>query len=208
MLRKFVVLVGLLVPALPVWSAADGFVDAFYVPSAEAKIAIGSLSETTTNGQGFGAHAMFPLGELFFVNGEFQRNKFSEDNAGHVNEYRAGFGAETTPDKARAAIYGEYIRLDGEGDANPDGFGLHARFTFDLIPPLKLFGEVGYVRLKADDDTIDGPEFLVGGVFSFTNYIGAFADYRISHLDGDGAVSSKFRTYDARVGVRLILGGS
>jgi len=78
--------------------------------------------------------------------------------------------------------------------------------SFDIIPPLKLFGEVGYVRLTAHGDTLDGPEFLVGAAFSFTKYIGAFADYRISHLDGNGENQSKDRLYDARVGVRLNLG--
>lgn len=206
MLKRIGILLGLLAPALPAWSAADGFVDAYYVPSAQAKVEFANGGETTSNGDGAGLHAMVPLGELFFVNGEFQHNSYREDGAGHLNEYRVGGGIESTPDKARAAIYGEYIRFDGEGDTNPDGFGLHARVSFDVIPPLKLFGEVGYVRLSVHGDTFDGPEFLVGGAFSFTKYIGAFADYRISHFDGNGSDQSKLRTYDARVGVRLNLG--
>ncbi|HZP12463.1 MAG TPA: hypothetical protein VFB36_08590 [Nevskiaceae bacterium] len=207
MLRRLGVLVGLIAPALPAWSAADGFVDAYYVPSAQIKESSPGFPEESVSGDGVGVHATVPLGQLFFVNGEFQHNNYSDSNSsGHINEYRAGGGIESSPDKARAAVYGEYIRLDPEKADSADGFGLHARVTFDVIPPLNLFGEVGYVRLTANGDTIDGPEFLIGGAFSFTKYIAAFADYRISHLDGNGENESKDRLYDVRVGVRLNLG--
>ena len=204
MLRRLAVLAALAAPALPAWSAAEGFVDAYYVPSAQIKI---SGFDGTISGDGLGARAAVPIGDWFFVSGEFDHNNYKDD-AGHLNEYRVGGGVESSPDKARGAVYGEYVRLEDESNDTADGFGLHARVSFDVIPPLKFFGEVGYVRLSDHDVTFDGPEFIVGGAFSFTKLIAAFADYRISHLDGNGGGVSdaKFRTYDARVGVRLNLG--
>jgi hypothetical protein len=208
MIRKLVLAVALATTALPVFAAAEGFVDAYYIPYSRIK-AVGA--DASVDGDGFGAHVHFPLAEVFVITGEFQRHSYDEVQVGPAtgeidftdNQLRVGFGAQSTPDVLRGTVYADYIRLMPEDGEDSDGFGLHARVSANLLKPLNLFAEIGYVRVEEEGETFDGPEFLVGGAWKFTELIGAFADYRISRFDGNGDSEGGARFYDVRTGVRL-----
>lgn len=207
MLRKLAAVLVLSAPALPAL-AADGFVDAYYVPSSR----LSGDGGGSISGDGYGLKASVPVGSVVFFNGEFQRDTYRVDgDSGWINQYRVGVGAQTSPDKARAAVWIEYAGLHGSGDStNPNGVGLHSRVSFTLAPPFQVYAEAGYVLLSSKDSnsdsssTADGPEFLAGAAFSFTERLGVFADYRFSRLNGENG-GGRIDFNDFRVGARLNL---
>lgn len=195
MLKKIALLLPLTLFALPA-AASDGHLDVFYVPSAQIKGSGGSES-----GTGYGAHVVLPIGSTFLAAAEYQRNSYDAK----LQQFRAGGGVQSSPDRARLMAYGEYVRLKPDDSSAADGFGVHARVTYTVMEPLNLFAEAGYVRLDGDGATFDGPEFLFGAAWSFTQQFGVFADYRISRFDANG--DAKIRFYDVRTGLRIYLGG-
>jgi len=207
MLRKLAAVMLLSAPALPALGA-DGFVDAFYVPSARLS---GSGGGHIT-GDGFGLKAAVPVGAVVFINGEFQRDTYRVDgDSGWINQYRVGVGAQTSPDKARAAVWLEYAGLKGDGDSSTaNGFGIHSRVSYAVTPPFQIYAEAGYVLLSSKDDnsdsssTADGPEFLAGAAFSFTERLAVFADYRFTRLTGESG-GGRIDFGDFRVGARINL---
>ncbi len=212
MLRKLALLLALSAPTLPAAAAAEGFVDGYYIPTSQIKGRVGG-NEAKVTGDGFGAHVMFPVASVFLITGEYQRNSYDEATFAGLSDsidvttdqYRVGFGAQSTPDEFRGTVYGEYIKLKVKDGDDADGFGLHARVTYGPMDPLRLFAEIGYVRVEEDGETLDGPEFLFGAAWSFTKQFAGFVDYRISRYDGNGGSDSGSRFYDLRTGVRFNL---
>ncbi len=215
MIKRIALLLPLAVLAAPAAAKGypDGLVDVYYVPSAHTKFSSGG-DEADVSGDGYGAHAMVPVGPIFLITGEYNRDNYDTvtfaGSSGSTDlksdQYRVGFGAQSSPDQARLAAYAEYVKVKfhaGGDSSDADGFGLHLRGSFEIIPQLNLFGEIGYVRLNGNNETVDGPEFLVGGSFAFTPMFGAFVDYRSSRLDTNSG--DKTRLYDVRTGLRIYL---
>lgn len=199
MFKKVALLLALASCSLPAAAAADGFLDVYYVPSAQTKLA-DNTGSGESSGHGYGLKFAQPLGPLFVITGQYQRDTFDGD--AHLDQYRVGGGVQSTPDRARILAYAEYVRDQfNNGGGVLDGFGLHARVTYTLIEEVDLYGEAGYVRLSGDGRTFDGPEFTGGAVWNFTPQLGAFADYRITHTDSNGGFEARF--YEVRTGLRL-----
>jgi hypothetical protein len=197
----------LLVPLILAVGAAQaaypdrgGYVGAFYVPTSTKDVSLSGNPQTDFDGDGFGAHAIVPLGKLFAVTGEYQRSNHDDAD---TDQFRVGGGVQSSPDKARLLAYGEYVNIDLPGSASSSGFGLHLRGTLDVMPQLSVFGQVGYLNVSANDESTDGPEFLAGASWAFTELIGAFVDYRITRIATGNDDRTRFD--DLRTGVRIYL---
>ena len=177
-----------------------GYVDAYYMPSAKQEVNRNSAPDDNTSGHGFGAHAIVPLTPLFVVTGEYQRATYDNFN---TDQFRVGGGVQSSPDIARLIAYAEYVNIKLDGENRSSGFGLHLRGTYDVMPALNLFGEVGYVNVSVNGSGSDGPEFLAGASYAFTPLIGVFADYRWTRIATNN--EDKQTLQDVRTGVRIYL---
>lgn len=191
--------------ALPMAAHAGpaGFLDAYYVPYADVDV-----GNNSSDGDGYGLHALVNVTPMIIVTGEYQQDTYDEPGDPELETYRAGGGIQSPPDpRGRLGVYGEYAHLDREGGGDADdGFGVHVRAEYGFSEQLSAFGQIGYLRVDSDDDgSKDGPEFLVGAAFAFTPQFGAFVDYRSTRLEPDeGQDDTKFN--DVRVGLRVYLG--
>ena len=197
-----------------------GYVDAYYQPSVTQDFSDGSSGRA--DGDGFGFRAWIPVAPLVILTGEWQRDHYDTlhlDGVGkfHANvdddQYRLGAGLQWhLPAPVRLAAYAEYIneqaRGDVEGaavDTKSDGFGFHGRATFSPSPWVSLYGQVGYVRLRDDNDNkADGPELLGGVAVYPTPLMRLFVDVRSPRLTDDQG--GTLDTVEVRTGIGAVLG--
>ena len=195
-----------------------GYVDAYYQPSVTQDFSDGSSGRA--DGDGFGFRAWVPVGPLFLLNGEWQRDHYDTlhvDGVGksHVDvdddQFRLGAGLQWhLPAPVRIATYAEYINEQfsdnqGGGNLKSDGFGFHGRATFSPSPWVSLYGQIGYVQLRDENDNkIDGPEFLGGVAVYPTPLMRLFVDVRSPRLTDDQGGS--LDTVEVRTGIGAVLG--
>lgn len=191
--------------ALPTAAFANegGHVDAYYIPTTNLEFGVPGGGSADDNGDGFGVKGFVPFGrtQSFFLNGEYQSSSYDDFDV-DVDQLRLGGGWQTPIATGTLGFYGEYAKLSID-DEDADGFGVHARMAFPVLPNAQIYGQVGYLSLEDDNnDTADGLEFLVGASYDFTRNIGAFIDYRHTDLEDDD--DYKYKLGDVRVGVRIL----
>lgn len=172
--------------------AAGPFLDLYYVPSAEIEVTFPGFGSGNDDGDGFGFKGMVPA-DTIAVTAEYQT--VSYDDSGLDNDQlRLGIGliGPTT-----SGVFIEYIDSSLD-DASADGFGLHGR----LAGPM-FYGQVGYVALEDDFETISGIEFVIGAAFGGERGgVGGFVDLRKSMLEGEDS-DVEYEFTDLRVGIRF-----
>lgn len=189
-----------LAPALA-WGNA-GYLDLYYVPSAEFETATGS-----DDGDGFGAKMLAPVGDGVLLSGEYQTSDY-DDSGIESKQFRVGL-AFMGGDVLRFGVLGEYVdaelELPGLGKLATDGYGLHGRLELAPSENLSLYGQGGVVKLKDDDgDRLDGPEYLVGLALALDPATGLFVEHRSTTLEDNDGDEIEFT--DLRIGLRLQLG--
>jgi len=185
------------------FAAAPGYVDLYYIPN--SSVEVDALVPFDDDGDGFGAKIMSPVSDWGVLTGEYQTAKL-DDTDTDVEQIRFGLGV-LTEGSARMGVLAEYIRLDLEssgGSESPDGFGLHGRLEFEPSPGFTLHGQLGYVRVK-DQDEYEGLEMAVGIAANINEALGMFIDYRLTQLED--AADTEYDFADVRVGVRVNFGG-
>ncbi|MGQ0529230.1 MAG: outer membrane beta-barrel protein [Panacagrimonas sp.] len=180
------------VPAIA--QTGNNYIDGFFVLNSEIDFEPGGDDD----GNGFGLKGAFQVHKSIFLTGEYQGVEYDDSNA-DLDQIRLGAAFGPGAGAASEGIYGraQYIDLDLDGADDQDGFGGHVGYALPVNKQFHLHGEAGYVLL----DDLDGPELLVGATYKFTPNIGAFADYRMSFLDVDGAGDLDLN--DLRVGARF-----
>lgn len=206
------------VPFTAAQAAAD--LDAYWTPFASAKVGSGSDALDFDDGNGWGVKGKFGLTDLFFLSGEFEKNRFDDisvqggflqfdDNVQlRTEQYRGGLGFRfpETPFYA----YGEYvgfeskIRVDNgvsavESDKDKsEGWGGHLGAQGKVLnDKLTLMTEIGYV----DIGDVDGLEVTAGGAVEIVKHLSIFADYRYTSLAGGN--NPDVRLDEARLGARF-----
>lgn len=179
--------------------AIQGTVDAFYLPNANVEIRErNTATHVDEKGDGYGAKAFLHLSDWLMGTAEYQT--VSYDNLGDADrdDLRVGAGVGTA---SGSGLFGEYVSME-----MGDGFGAHLRGAGMMGERLALHGQLGYVQVE-DDERFGGFEFTVGGAYAILDMLGAFADYRLTNLEGSVSQRElKFR--DLRVGVRYTFGGA
>lgn len=179
---------------LPALAApTNNFADGYFIPASE--IDVGAFDD---DGDGFGVKGGFQVSNRILLSGEYQSVDYDDSNA-EIDQLRLGADFGPGAGANGKGLYGraQYVSIDGDGGGDQDGIGGHAGFGLPLTEQLRLHAEGGYLLL----DDLDGPEFLVGASYRFTQNLGAFADYRMSLLDVDGG--GDFEVSDLRIGARF-----
>jgi hypothetical protein len=207
-------------------AAPRGFVDVYFIPSAEQEFTVDNDPEfgdaqVTLDGAGFGIKARAMIAPVFAFLGEYQGIEYDEASGdfddfsfsgeevdAEESQLRLG-GAFVTGDVATIELGGNYVHVETEFeglDNELSGFELHARGDFQIAPQFGLYGQAGYLLLEDDDESnseLDGFEFLIGGVFDITPVIGIFADYRSTQLEDEA--NDEVELSMLRTGVRINL---
>ena len=174
-----------------------GYVDGFYVADAQ-------IDDPDLEGDGFGAKGAFSLAERVFLTGEYQ--DVSYDDVGvDLSQLRFGAGYRAPIGGSTLAfVQAEYLdidlEVDGAGSADDSGYGVHAGLRGEN-GRLGVTVKVGYL----DVADLDGVEYEIEADYRFSDWIGAFAGYRVSDLSGDDDAELKLQ--DLRVGLSVYLGG-
>lgn len=174
-----------------------GFVDLYVIPSANVEFSQTGFGSADDDGDGFGLRGMGPVAESVFLSAEYQATTYDDSNI-DIDQLRFGVGLGAI---AGGSVQLEYIdiELDGSG---ADGFGLHGRLASPPGEGLSLFGQIGYIELEDDTETISGFEGSVGLALQINEGLGGFLDYRVTALEGDNTnIDFDFR--DWRLGLRL-----
>ena len=208
------------VPLTAAQAAAD--LDAYWTPYAAAKAGSGSSALDFDGGDGWGVKGKFGLTDLFFLSGEYEKNKFDDISvAGGIfggngnaelrtEQYRGGLGFRfpETP----FYTYGEYIGFESKTRINipgplgsvtrendkSEGWGGHLGAQGKVLnDKLTLMAEVGYV----DIGDVDGLEATAGGAVEIVKHLSIFADYRYTSLTGGN--NPDVRLDEARLGARF-----
>lgn len=179
--------------------ALQGTLDAYYLPNANVEI---RERNTQTNldekGDGYGAKAFLHLNDWLMGTAEYQSVSYDDLADADRDDLRAGAGVGTA---SGSGLFAEFVSME-----LGDGFGAHARAAGLMGERLALYGQMGYVQVE-DDERFGGFEFTVGGAYAILDMLGAFADYRLTNLEG--SVSQReLKLRDLRVGVRYTFGGS
>lgn len=193
----------LTIPALTLAQQHDiNTLDLYYMPIASHE----EGDEEFEDGDGFGAEARLPFGQISFFTGEYQINDY-EDFAGtglngSLEWIRLGGGFYLGP-SSPVYLRGEYVHTEFEVSAgtfsNSDtdsGWAAHIGVHLPVSEILLIYGESGYITL----DDADGYEFTGGAELELNESLGLFADYRYTFLEDDTTEST---LTDVRTGIRL-----
>jgi hypothetical protein len=210
------------VPFTAAQAAAD--LDGYWIPYSSAKVGSGDDALDFDDGDGWGVKGKFGLSDLFFLSGEYEKNKFDDigldggflgssiDSDLRTEQYRGGLGFRfpETP----FYTYGEYIGFESkvktrttgplgsvtvtrEND-KAEGWGGHLGAQGKVLnDKLTLTTEIGYV----DIGDVDGLEVLAGGAVEIVKHFSIFADYRYTSLAGGN--DPDVRLEEARLGARF-----
>ena len=188
----------------PLLASAHGssYIDGFAVV-ADTETEIVGLGRAEDEGNGRGIKAQLDLGGVFLT-GEYQSVDYDDTE---IELDQARIGVELGPGAGNGGgIYGgaEYVNfafdypgIADEDEEDQDGFGGHIGYAIPLSDLVRLYGQVGYVKL----DDIDGPEFLGGIAVELLPNMGLFADYRATDFEDEEENELSFD--DVRVGVRF-----
>ena len=169
----------------PAQSASLGYIDGYYIPSAEFEISEGGAS-ADDDGDGFGVKGRARFADQLFVTGEYQAVEL-DDSELEIDQLRAGVGFTSAVNPALNLIgRAEFIQVELDGpflDSDDEsGFGIHGGAEAMLTPQFMVHGSVGFISI----DDADGPEFLVGLRFLANESVSIFADYRVTRLSDSG----------------------
>lgn len=76
-------------------------------------------------------------------------------DGGALRQLRSGLGRQFGGRRIRAALFGEYVRID-LGDDHIDGIGLQVRVNFDYFDPLRVAAQIGHRCLKGELALVTG----------------------------------------------------
>jgi hypothetical protein len=189
-------------PAAAMASGNGGYLDLFYVPSADLELSDSSDTISSDGGAGFGIRARTAGSDSFFFQGEYQKDEYDGfegvDLDTETTNLRLGLGLAG----GDSGIYGllEYVKfgidIEGVGDEDDNGFGAHVGVRGD--GPTYFFGQIGMVDVG---DFGNGLEFLVGGAMKVGDAASVVVDYRVTNLEDDDGAEAKIS--DLRVGLRV-----
>lgn len=188
----------------PLAASAHGssYVDGFGVV-ADTETEIVGVGTADDEGDGGGIKAQLDLGGVFLT-GEYQAVDY-DDTEIELDQARVGIALGPGAGNG-GGFYGgaEYVNfsfdfpgIPDDDEEDQDGFGGHIGYAIPLSELVRLYGQVGYVKL----DDIDGPEFLAGIAVELLPNFGLFADYRATDFEDDEENELSFD--DARFGVRF-----
>jgi hypothetical protein len=208
------------VPFTAAQAAAD--LDGYWIPFSSAKIGSGDDALDFDDGDGWGVKGKFGLSDLFFLSGEYEKNKFDDigvdggflggDGAAELRteQYRGGLGFRfpETPfytygeyigfeSKVRVELPGPFGSVESDKDKS-EGWGGHLGAQGKVLnDKLTLMTEIGYV----DIGDVDGLEVTAGGAVEIVKHFSIFADYRYTSLAGGN--NPDVRLDEARLGARF-----
>lgn len=170
----------------PAQSASVGYIDGYYIPSAEVEFSDG-FGSGDDDGDGFGVKGRARFADQLFFTGEYQAVEY-DDSELELDQLRAGVGFLSALSPELNLIgRAEFIRVELDGpfqDSDDEtGYGIHGGAEALLAPRFMVHGSVGFVSV----DDADGPEFLVGVRFQANESVGIFADYRVTRLSDSGS---------------------
>jgi hypothetical protein len=174
-----------------------GFVDVYFVPSANLDVTIPNVGSGDDDGDGFGVRGMGSVSDEVALTGEYQSTGY-DDSGLDVDQLRFGVGLVG---KTTSGVFIEYVDFDFEGE-KADGFGLQARLAGQSSAAVGLYGQLGYVSIEDSSEKLSGLEFSVGASFRLNEQTALLADFRKTHLEGEDS-KIEFEFTDVRVGVRL-----
>lgn len=193
-----------------------GFVDLYYIPTADFGADFTDPNDPTNNfsgeidGDGFGLRALARAGgEGLALSGEYQIVTYDTedptDPEADVDRLRLGLGVVGP---STSGAFAQYHKIEIEGGSEFDGWGAHGRLAGRLSPQMTAYAEAGYLFLKEDDVDFEGPEAGAGLVFQASGSVGVFADYRLTRIEAEEfGYKLELEFTDVRVGVRIALGG-
>ena len=185
----------LLLAAGPAAADPPGYLDVYYLPSAELESTIPGIGRDKRSGDGFGVKGMAPLAETGVMTGEYQTVTY--DEGGDFDQIRIGAGVMGR--RGGGALL-EFIKMES-GQSATDGFGVHLRFG-----GRQFYSQVGYLSLKDGFEDHTGYEFAIGIALTGRDRNGLFVDYRRTVLEGqENDIEDKLS--DIRAGVRMGFGG-
>lgn len=173
---------------------SGGFVDAFFVPSADIEFPDLGIED---DGSGFGFRGLIPAGPLALTT-EYQGNSYE---GGDVSDLRFGLGfiGEST-----SGIFVEYTQLDLD-IIELDGFTIRGRLAADVSDLTQFYGEFGYLMLEDDYDEWKGVEFTIGAAFGVTPALGFFVDLHQTSIELKDYQFDLVEMTDIRAGLRIAL---
>ncbi|MDM4770439.1 outer membrane beta-barrel protein [Solimonas sp. SE-A11] len=196
-------LVAAMLAAVPLSSMAAspvGNLDIYYTDS-EAELNDGFTNAKVDGDGGFGIRGSGKIADQAFVFGEYQKTDYDTPTDLEIQQIRAGLGFLLV-NTEQTEVYGKASFLNFKADSNvgeadDNGWGLHAGAKFKVAPAFSVFGEIGYL----DVGDTDGPEYNIGAAFDFSQQFGVVANYRYSDFDVDGGGSLELK--DLQLGVRF-----
>jgi hypothetical protein len=173
-----------------------GFIDAFFVPSADIEFPDLAIED---DGTGFGFRGVFPAGSIAVTAG-YQGNSYE---GGDVSDLRLGVGVVGP---STSGVFVEYTQLDLD-IIELDGLTIRGRLAGNMSDQAQLYGELGYMMLKDDDFDEDwvGLEFTVGAIFGVTDTVGFFVDLHQGSVELEDDNFDLVEMTDIRAGVRIAL---
>jgi hypothetical protein len=179
----------------------SGFVEAYYVPTAE----FGAAGVPEAYADGAGGRGQFQFWKFLAVSAEYTTRTFDDDTK--LDEQRVGLGAAVRNGSGdTAGLFIEMERLEPEGGEVIDGYGLHGRMSHPATEWFRFNADLGYKRLEDDVEKYSGFEFSAGGIVTFGNF-GVFAEWRRSQLDGKDS-GARLHLEEVRTGLRYDWGGA
>lgn len=177
-----------------------GFVDIYYIPSAELDVDIPGFGTISDDGDGFGIKTMIPVAEQAVLTGEYQSAGY-DDSGIDISQLRLGVGI-AAPSGSGAFV--EYISVDTEEltGSKTDGFGIHGRLARGGNGEIGIYGQIGYLILEDDFEDIDGIELAIGASIPVSGNLGVFLDLRKSPQKGKDS-DVEVELTDIRLGARF-----
>lgn len=170
----------------PAQAASLGYIDGYYIPSAELEISDAGISGED-DGDGFGVKGRARFADQLFFTGEYQAVEY-DDSELELDQLRAGVGFSSAVSPELNLIgRAEFVQVEVDSpfqdSEDETGYGVHAGAEAMLAPQFMAHGSVGYISV----DDADGPEFLAGLRFLANESISIFADYRVTRLSDSGS---------------------
>jgi hypothetical protein len=178
-------------------------IDVFYIPTSVVDLQSGFTSGDE-RGDGAGARGLYRIGHRFAVAGEYQTQKFGEDDEVELKQTRMAVGFVGDDEEEFFGLFLERDALDFGDFGDFDGYSIHGRLSGMRTGWLGFYGDLGYLRLESDAEKYSGEELTVGVLFKIGQF-GVFADARHTNLEGkDSGVRAALS--EVHTGVRYEFG--
>jgi len=176
-------------------------VDVFYLPTTALDVQSAGIDE---RGDGAGVRGMFRIGQHLAASGEYQAQKFGDNDEFELTQTRAAIGFVGDDDESFFGLFAEYDKLDSDELDSLDGYSVHGRLSMMRTEWLNFYGDLGYLRLEGDLEKYSGNELTLGMLVKFGQF-GLFADARRTDLEGKDS-GTRWAVTDVRAGVRYEFG--